>query len=232
MATWLLTLKDYEHVRKIYRRRFVPFLPESKDASIIDLGCGEGYFLYFLQKEGYRQAQGIDLSRERVDAARGMGIENVEAGDIFELLPRHKEEFDFIWACQVIEHFKKDEVLEFLDLVYAALKTGGSTLMSTPNAAGLLGSQVVFHCFTHETGFTPVSLGHVFIACGFEDVMVYGESPAIYNLPGVLRAVLWKLTKVIAEIIVTVAGVRGYYRWRGRFILEPSIFVVATKPGG
>ena len=228
----LPTIKDYEHYRKIRRHRFMRFLPQDKDARIIDLGCGGGHFLYFLQKEGYSQAQGIDISQEAVDLAERMGVKNIEVGDLFETLPQYKEEFDFIWANQVIEHLKKDEVLGFLDLVYAALKPGGSTLMTTPNAAGLLGARVVFHGFSHETGFTPVSLGHVFVACGFKNVMVYGESPAIHDLLSVLRAVLWKLTKVVAEVIAIMAGVRMYYLWRDKFILEPSIFVVARKPGG
>lgn len=77
-----LVPEEYEHLAKVFHRRFLPFLPKDKTARIIDLACGAGHFLYFLQKEGYTQAQGIDISQEQVDVARRMGVNNVEVEDL------------------------------------------------------------------------------------------------------------------------------------------------------
>ena len=224
------TLREYEHARKVYRHRFSPFLPADKDAKIIDVACGAGQFLYFLQKEGYRQAKGIDVSKEALGVAKKMGVEGVEVGDLFQVLPLHKEEFDFITANDVIEHLKKDEILELLDMVYAALKPCGSVLMRTPNADSLFGSRGVFADFTHETGFTPGSLGQVFRVCGFEDVAVYGEEPVAHSLPSGVRVILWKFVKVLIKAYLLIEGRMGFGIWKREVILEPRIFAVGRRP--
>jgi len=42
-------------------------LPEDKKAKIIDLGCGNGGFVYWLQQIGYQNAEGIDISAEQIE---------------------------------------------------------------------------------------------------------------------------------------------------------------------
>ena len=39
--------KMYEHFAKVSRKRFKAILPSRKDAKIIDVACGYGYFLYY-----------------------------------------------------------------------------------------------------------------------------------------------------------------------------------------
>jgi len=225
-----LVPEEYEHLAKVYHRRFLPFLPKDKDAKIIDLACGAGHFLYFLQKEGYTQAQGIDISQQQVEVARQMGVENVEVGDFWQVLPTCKEEFDFISANDIIEHQRKDEVLEFLDLVHAALKPGGRALMMTPNADTLFGATAAFIDFTHEIAFTPGSLSQVFRVCGFENVAVYGEEPVAHNLLSGIRCVLWKTIKGLIKAYLLIEGHMGFGIWKRQVILEPRIFVVGDKP--
>ena len=230
--THSLSLAEYEHLRKVYRRRFSPFLPRDKDARMIDLACGAGHFLYFLQKEDYSGARGIDISEEQLEVARQVGVKNVEVGDFTILLSQHKEEFDFISANDVIEHLKKDEVLELLDLVYAALKPGGTTFMMTPNAASLFGSRLAFIDFTHETPFTAESLAQVLRVAGFEDVAVYGEKPIAHSLGSAARTIMWKLLKNIVKGYLLIEGSIGFGLWKREVILEPRMFVVGRKPSG
>jgi 2-polyprenyl-3-methyl-5-hydroxy-6-metoxy-1,4-benzoquinol methylase len=222
----------YEGSIKYFRRRFMPFLPQNKDARILDLACGTGRFLYFLQKEGYSHAQGIDISQEAVDLAERMGVKNIEVGDLFEMLPHRKEEFDFIFAAEFIEHLRKDEVLGFLDLVHAALKPGGRTLMTTPNAASLFGARAAFFDFTHETAFTPQSLAEVFRVCGFENVMVYGAEPVVRGLLSGVRAILWKPLKAVVKAYLLIDGSTGFGVWNRGDILSHGIFVVGSRPNG
>ncbi len=89
----------------MFRRRFLPFLPTDKNVKVINLTCGAGHFLYFyfLQKQGYSQAQDADISQEQVEVARQMGVENMEVGDLWQALARSKEEFDLISANDIIE---------------------------------------------------------------------------------------------------------------------------------
>lgn len=228
--THSLSHKEYEHLRKVYHRTFLLFLPRDKNSKIIDLACGAGHFLYFLQKEGYSEARGIDISKEMLDVARRMGVKNVELGDIFQVLPLYKGEFDFVSVNDIIEHLRKDEVLKLLDLVYSALKPGGTALMRTPNAASLFGSRQVFIDFSHETPFTPQSLAQVFRACGFKNVTVYGEQPVAHDVLSSCRVIVWKIAKILLKIYLMIEGTTGFGIWKREVIFEPHIFVVASKP--
>ncbi len=228
--THSLVPEEYEHLAKAFRHRLTPFLPKDKNARIIDLACGAGHFLYFLQKEGYVRAQGVDISQQQVDVARRMGVENVEVGDFWQTLATCKDEFDFISANDIIEHQRKDEVLEFLDLVYAALKPGGRVLMHTANAGSLFGATAGFGDFTHETAFTAESLAEVFWVCGFEDVAVYGEKPVAHNLLSCIRRILWKVVEALIKAYLLIEGSRGFGIWKRQVILETRIFVVGDKP--
>ena len=51
---------------RIYRAAFGPHLPADRDAKILDLGCGCGYFLHFLRTEGYTNVLGIDSSADQL----------------------------------------------------------------------------------------------------------------------------------------------------------------------
>src|SRR5437016_493267 len=53
-------------------------LPTDKNARILDIGCGDGNSVYWLQQSGYKNAGGIDLSAEQIEKGRSMGIENLQ----------------------------------------------------------------------------------------------------------------------------------------------------------
>lgn len=224
------TVQEYEAVRRTYRGRFLPFLPKDKDANIIDVACGAGQFLYFLQKEGYHRSRGIDISQQAIDIAQTMGVRNAVVGDLFEVLPHHEGEFQHVSANDIIEHLKKEKTFDFLDLIYISLKPGGTVSMTTDNAGSLLGGRGVFMDFTHETPFTAESLAQVLCVAGFEDVAVYGEAPVVHSLGSAVRAMLWRLVKAFIRGYLLIDGSIGLGIWRRKVILEPRMFAVGRKP--
>src|SRR5687768_12572113 len=65
-----------------FRAHYGKFLPASKDAAILDLGCGYGVNLSCLVDMGYVNCHGIDISAEQIEYARTtMGLSNVEHAD-------------------------------------------------------------------------------------------------------------------------------------------------------
>ena len=44
---------------------------------MLDLGCGYGEFVYFLQREGYAGAMGVDRNAQEVEVARELGVTNL-----------------------------------------------------------------------------------------------------------------------------------------------------------
>jgi len=174
-----------EKQRVFFRAYFGRFLPADHNARILDLGCGYGAFLYFLQKAGYLNVWGVDISPEQVEAAQRLGISNVYCEDLMVFLPKHKEAFDCITALDVVEHFRKEEILTLLDAVYQALKPGGIFIMQSPNADGPFGAHYRYYDFTHEIAFTKTSITQVLATVGFRNIRVYPAGPIVH---GVARA--------------------------------------------
>ena len=208
-----------------FRRRFGPFLPARKDAAILDLGCGYGHFLYFLQSEGYTGTMGIDLNAQQLDIARNLGVRNIQCGQGQDLLRSSAGKFDFISALDVLEHVPKDQVLEFLDLVFAALRPGGRFLCQVPNLAAFY-RPVFFMDFSHETPFTAPSLKQVLQLANFGNVRVLPMGPVVYGVKSAIRFVLWNIIEATLRFVQTVESGPGD---RQSGIFTAAIFAVGDK---
>jgi len=225
----VLSKDEFDFHSKLYACTYKSHLPAAKEAAILDVACGAGHFLYFLKKEGYRNVHGIDLSEEQLQIARQMGVAEVENADLFKFLPQHPAGYDMIIANDIIEHLTKNEVIQFLDAIFAALKPGGKVLLNTENAASLFGSSRVFIDFTHEQGFTPISLTQVLRVCGFDSVEIYPNAP-VHSLSSWVRVQLWKVVSAVMRGFLAVECGIGKGLKKRKIILEPRIFAVAEKP--
>ena len=63
---------------------FVEKIDIQKPKSILDVGCGNGSFLYLLKELGYKNTMGIDLSHNMISIANSKGI-NARVIDIKNL---------------------------------------------------------------------------------------------------------------------------------------------------
>ena len=164
-----LSGEGYENESREFEKNYLRFLPPQKNANILDIACGPGYFPWFLKKHGYTNYTGIDLSVEQVQLARNKlpGYEFVVA-DAFKYLSESQSRYDLVFASHVLEHLYKDEVLGMLDLVYNALNPGGIFIAAVPNCGSpLFGNHSRYVDFTHETGFTPESAKQILRVAGF-----------------------------------------------------------------
>ena len=94
-----------------------------KPLIIIDVGCGDGSFLYNLKKRGLIKPQdtviGLDLSGIRLNRAKYCANIQALLGDA-QKLPFKEDSFDFVICSQLIEHVPDDErVLDELSRVCA-----------------------------------------------------------------------------------------------------------------
>lgn len=185
----LSDLKRSQYIFKIYYKRF---LPELKTARILDVGCGYGPLLYFLREESYEDVLGVDISSEQIEAANQLGIENVECVEIVEFLAATENEYDCIFALDVVEHFPKAEVFLLLELICKALKPTGRLILHSPNATSPNSNSVLWADFTHEIAFTKSSVSQVLKTVGFERVQVFPAGPIVHGLPSLVRWLLWQ----------------------------------------
>jgi SAM-dependent methyltransferase len=193
-----------------YDYRFRGWLPASRDAAIVDLGCGRGKLLYFFLQRGYTKLSGVDVSPEQVKLARQVTPDVVEA-NVMDFLKNHQQDFDLITGLDIIEHFHKDEVLHFLDLCYAALRPGGRLILQTPNAESPWGSGIRFGDFTHEVCFNPNSLLPLLALCGFRklEARETGPVPWGHSAPSTLRYVAWQGIRAVLKFWNLAEGCAG-----------------------
>ncbi len=157
----------------------------NKDAFILDSGCGVGYLEHYLIKNGFTNIHAIDISKEQIEIAKKclernrinynekVEFKNV---DIFEHLSLRNSKYDIITFIDVLEHFKKYQVFEIMELAYSALKENGTLIIRVPNMEHPFRSSYNYYQdFTHEIGFTRSSLKQCFLANGFKKAEVKFE---------------------------------------------------------
>jgi len=127
------TLKGLK-LRKPYLTKMIQaHFPTDRNAPILDLGCGHGALIYYARQQGYNNITGVDHSPEQVAEAKRLGIRWVEQADLMDKLKSLSNATqDLIITFDVIEHFNKEELLEFIDNVYRVLKSGGGGLYTAP----------------------------------------------------------------------------------------------------
>lgn len=192
--------ETFEQDRRVFRATFGHLLPADRDAAILDVGCGAGSFLNFLRAEGYTQITGIDISEEQVQAARALGIREIEVAEAERYLLAHPQTFDCVVALDVLEHLKKGEVLSVLDATYQALRPGGRVLLRVPNGDSINASWVRYGDFTHELMFTPLSIGQVLRVAGFVEIQVLPLEPVVHGVASAIRWMLWKFIKQLIRV--------------------------------
>lgn len=191
-----------EHV---FNKLFRPLLPVEKDAAILDIGCGYGEFLFYLQNAGYSNARGIDLSRRQIDTGRALGVLNLGCEDAWNFLSSRNQSFEFISAIDVLEHIPKRGVIEFLELVRRALSPGGIFVCQVPNLAAFY-TPLFYMDITHETPFTASSLKQALQIAGFEKTVVSPMGPIVHGPKSAVRYVLWKSITMGLRFLQTIEG--------------------------
>ncbi len=186
---------DVHQAARSYRFYFRGFISPDKDSRILDVGCGSGIILKWLKQEGYRHVTGIDVSPEQVEAARER-LDNIIQGEGVSFLSTRSEEFDLIIAVDLIEHLKKEELLEFLDACRDALRRGGCLLVQTPNLAAPRGPALRYGDFTHELGLTPTGLRSLFRLAGFDNYEARECGPVPHGVLSSLRFVMWRVMRL------------------------------------
>jgi glycosyltransferase involved in cell wall biosynthesis/SAM-dependent methyltransferase len=100
---------------------------------VLDVGCGRGEFLDLLAERGIER-RGVDLDPDMVKRCREKGHENVEQGDLLDVLERTPPgSLGAIFSAQLIEHLELDQLQRFLQLGLSRLRPGGLLIAETVN---------------------------------------------------------------------------------------------------
>ncbi|MBU1061168.1 MAG: class I SAM-dependent methyltransferase [Candidatus Omnitrophica bacterium] len=99
-----------------------------KNNTIIDVGCGAGYFMLQATNRGWR-VEGVEISDEAIKLAEEKG-QHVIKGDIVDL-DIGKGEYDVAVLTELLEHaFDPEGIIRRLTY---AVRNGGTIYITTPN---------------------------------------------------------------------------------------------------
>jgi SAM-dependent methyltransferase len=133
------------------------FEKELKGKSIIDFGCGEGYFLMNIQKKiPYKKLAGVDVFIPET-LKNHPNIQFISSGIInFNT----EEKFEVAFSDNVIEHLSPLDLMDHLRSVYESLVPGGKFILVMPNR--LFGPMDVTRIMDNSSsGRIPAQGGHL-----------------------------------------------------------------------
>ena len=212
-STWILS------------REILPEIPSDKEISILELACGYGTFLNLVQKNGYTNAKGIDISPDQIEKAKELGRNNVECTDIVSYLSDSEESFDVIVGIDIIEHLTKSELLTILELIKERLKPGGKVIFRTPNGDAPLGSTFYFGDFTHEIYLNYFSAEQVMLTMGFDDIKISNSDVSVRNpIVNLFRSILWFKIKLWYKLVLFATG-----RSSKKVLFTPNLIITASN---
>lgn len=153
---------------------YAPLLPAQKNAPILDVGFGSGWFIAACLKLGYSNISGADFLVANKDHVRTwqsdfVTLHEIEQ-DIGSFLASRPEQYAFIHMSHVIEHIPKYSLLWMVDALYRALKPGGTLCLRTPNMEGPAANSSYYVTLAHEYGFSGSNLHSLLDICGFDDI--------------------------------------------------------------
>ncbi|MBN1799629.1 MAG: class I SAM-dependent methyltransferase [Spirochaetales bacterium] len=224
-------LDDSEYTASLpaFDRYLYPYLPKDRNISICDIGCGSGFFLYYLKQKKYTNICGVDISAEQIKQCKSKGLQNVHAEDGIKFLKRNKEKFDLIFCSNLLEHLTTEKLYLLLAHVYRALKKNGRALIAVPNATALFSPFLLYIDITHERLFTPISLKQVLSLAGFSKIKIHALKPLARGLRSLMRRYLYFFLCFFYKIVIIVElGYEGYKRFQPIYF-SSNILGIAEK---
>ena len=218
--------KGYRTFKAFYRANYLKHVPSDKEAKILVISCGPGYFVNTLNQVGYTNVTGIDSYEDKIRHAEYHGLNCVHARAFEYLAEQEDETYDVVFGEQELNHLTKDEMIEFLELAFRKLKPGGQLICHGLNGANpIVGAETLAQNWDHQNTFTSYSLNQVLEHTGYEVQKVFGlHLYVFYKNPA--NYVAWGLTAAFHLTFQILFKIYGKFNK----IFEKKIAAVAIKP--
>ena len=160
----------------------VMYLPAKTMGLLLDVGCGNGEAMEYLQRVGWG-VEGIDLDPVAIELARSRGL-HAHVGSL-GTQRFSAEHFDAITLSHVLEHVP--DPISFLGDCLRILKPGGTIIVSTPNIESLGHKAYTGHWRgleppRHLYIFSHASLQYVAERTGFKVVRIMTTNHWVHGI--------------------------------------------------
>lgn len=151
---------------------------EGRVDSILDIGCGFGYFLNLCKQAGIKNVCGLEISDYAIEQARKYTKADIRKFGDSEHLFADKQ-FHVVTAFDVVEHLEEER--KMFEFAYRWLRPGGIFYGTTPNAKWFLRRVCRWHP-THFNVHDRSYWSNLLSNAGFRDinlrwVLLFGFPP-------------------------------------------------------
>jgi SAM-dependent methyltransferase len=192
--------------------RIAALLRPTPDARILDLGCGVGHLLAWLQRHAPARYDGLDLSLASAHTAHTTaGLPRVVVGDASRL-PFRTASYDAV-VCNGSAHHLPD-LGAALREIHRVLSPGGRLLLHEPVDSPITGAirHTLFRWspwespadVSHKDAFTRAAVDAALREAGFSDVVATAHDFLAYPLSGMYMALPWSRSRRVMRALVAV----------------------------
>jgi SAM-dependent methyltransferase len=186
------------------QRLLAPHLPDTRQVAL-DLGAGQGELVEALQRLGFTQATGVELSPSQVQMAEGHGCKSVRQGDGGQTLADLPDAcLDLVVCFDVFEHLSHDTCAQWFAQIRRVLKPGGRLIGHVPNGLSPFAGAVYWGDLTHLWCPVPESIQVFCRSSGLCWLGAYENIGASPGLKGRLRALAWRGVRAVLATASTV----------------------------
>lgn len=167
---------ESSYLKKTYRFYLEKALEKRKieNLKLLDIGCGNGFFLEEVKKIGMKSVYGVEPSKSSVEEAAKDLRKNIK-NNILKPNLFKKNYFDIICCFHTLDHVTNPN--QFLKICFHLLKKGGIVLFIVHNTDGLsvklFGEKSAIFDIEHIFLFNLRSLSTIFSKNGFKVISTF-----------------------------------------------------------
>jgi SAM-dependent methyltransferase len=201
-------LQRIEWFKAYFSKNYLKYLTSyNKDISILEIGCGRGMLLNAISESGFNNLTGIDLSEGDVELGKQLFPHlKLDTCDLHDFLNNSLKKFDVIILKAVLEHVEKPMIMDLLKRISLSLDKSGIVIIDVPDMDWFFASHERYLDFTHEVGFTAVSL-HQVLSFHFNNIQISNSVDYFSTNP--LRNKLRNFTRRFLTYLLSIADPDG-----------------------